>query len=137
MSLISAEQLNTTLDPKLWPTFRAVTEQANGALLSLYVPERLSYFAGHFPTQAVLPGVVQVHWVGELSRMFFDIEGFSELKSVKFNSMILPSSDVELDLQFSEERQSLRFQYTGNDPSNDKEQIKFSNGNMVFTNEGA
>lgn len=125
------------LDPKLWPIFSAVTEQEESVHLSLSVPQRLSYFAGHFPTQAVLPGVVQVHWAGELSRLLFDTEGFSELKSVKFNSMILPAYDVELDLKLNEERQSLRFQYTGNDPSDDNELIKFSNGSMVFTNEDA
>jgi len=134
MSLISAEQLNTKLDPKLWPTFSSVTEQEHSVHLCLYVPEGLSYFAGHFPTQAVLPGVVQVHWAGELGRLLFNVEGFSELKSVKFNSMILPRHNVELELKVSHERESLRFQYSGNDLSAGNRQIKFSNGSMVFEN---
>jgi len=138
MSLITAEELNEKLDSSSWPTILSLDTQPASAQLSFHIPDSLSYFAGHFPTQAVLPGVVQIHWAGELCKMLFSPSGFSELSSVKFNGMILPGHTIDLSLKFSLDRQSLRFEYTGESVGSDQtKNNKFSSGSLVFTNEVA
>ena len=136
MSLITAAELNDKLDSSLWPTVLSVDIQQDTAQFSLHVTSDLSYFSGHFPTQAVLPGVVQIHWAGELCKLLFDSSGFSELASVKFNSMILPRQTVDLSLRFNVDRQSLRFDYVGKSVDGDQTRDeKFSSGSLVFANE--
>lgn len=126
MPSISAEQLNQLFDSTNWPRFDHI-EQANELVRAqAFVPSTLSYFAGHFPEQAVLPGVVQVHWAGELAQRLFGLSNFRELKSVKFNNMILPEQVITLELKHSSAKGSVRFSYTSGDD-------KFSNGMFSFT----
>jgi len=132
MPLITAEQLNTQLDSTLWPMFSSVEAMDESVYLKFYVPNDLSYFAGHFPDQAVLPGVVQVHWAGELAKMLFGAHGFSELKGVKFNGMILPDQSVGLALSFRADRATLRFEYLGTKSDESSFAEKLSSGSMVF-----
>lgn len=64
-------------------------------------------FAGHFPTQAVLPGVVQVRWVREVLRAWEGRMGalsalppvmLSAIAQMKFVKPVTPSDTVELVL---------------------------------------
>lgn len=131
MSTITAESLNKQLDSNEWPLVESLEHFENGVEMALSVPECLSYFEGHFPEQAVLPGVVQVHWVGELAGKLFSDQNvsigyFSELKSLKFNSMVLPNTKLNLSLQFNAERNSLKFSYFSD---NDK----YSSGVLGFS----
>ena len=128
MSFISAEQLNAELDPAQWPEFDSITESDQQIRFALRIPDTLNYFAGHFPQQPVLPGVVQVHWAGELAQRSFAAHGFCEMKSVKFNSMILPGNTVTLSLDFQPEKSSVRFAYTDGD-------TVFSSGVLAFKGE--
>lgn len=132
MSLISAEQLNQSLDPTIWPRFDLIEGQDKLVTILLYVPDNLSYFAGHFPTQAVLPGVVQVHWVGELAKKIFTVTGFSQLKSIKFSNMVLPDQTLELTLKYAQEKGTVRFSFQSPD-SDGSQQMKFSSGMLSFT----
>ena len=130
MSSILAEQLNQSLDPHLWPRFDLVECQENVVTIAAFVPDNLAYFAGHFPEQAVLPGVVQVHWVGELAKKIFAVSGFSDLKSIKFSSMILPNQAIELTVKYAPEKGTIRFSYQA--PETDAEVLKFSSGMLSF-----
>lgn len=130
MTSISAEQLNQSLDPNLWPRFERAECHDNIVSIVAVVPDDLDYFAGHFPEQAVLPGVVQVHWVGELAQTIFSLSGFSELKSIKFSNMILPNQALELTLKYVPDKDTLRFSYQS--LSSDGEVVKFSNGMLRF-----
>jgi len=115
MPPITAEHLNQLLDPKCWPYFTDLeyTEENDDSVrLLANVPASLEYFAGHFPEQAILPGVVQVHWVGELAKSLFALEGFRELKSIKFSSMVMPGQDITIELKYSVEKATVRFSYT-------------------------
>ena len=89
------------------------------------IPDNLSYFAGHFPEQAVLPGIVQIHWAGELAKFLLNLEGFAALKNIKFNSMVLPNSQLTLSLKYNQVKQTLRFDYKS-------QSDKFSNGVLAF-----
>jgi len=96
------EDLSQQFNGDQWPVFNQVELIDGQVNLVLGIPENLSFFAGHFPEQAVLPGVVQIHWAGELGKLLFNIEGFAALKNVKFNSMVLPNSQIILhELLFS------------------------------------
>jgi len=76
----------------------------------------------------LLPGVVQIHWAGELGKLLFNIEGFAALKNVKFNSMVLPNSQIILNLKYTSDKQTLRFDYTSDSD-------KYSSGALVFNTE--
>ena len=118
-------QLNQQFDSRLWPVFTAVVTNVQAVQFDLIVDAKLSYFAGHFPGQAVLPGVVQVHWAGELARRFFACDGFSNLKRVKFNSVILPAAAVRLSLDYKPQTGLLKFSYFNEDE-------RFSVGTITF-----
>lgn len=130
MPLILAEQLNQSLNPHLWPRFDRIEGQDQVVTILAYVPDSLSYFKGHFPEQAVLPGVVQVHWVGELAKRLFNIDGFSDLKSIKFSSMILPNQAFELSLKYAADKGTVRFNYQSQ--NSEPEPVKFSSGMLSF-----
>jgi 3-hydroxymyristoyl/3-hydroxydecanoyl-(acyl carrier protein) dehydratase len=131
MFSISAEQLNQSLDSHLWPRFDLIERLENVVTIAAFVPDNLDYFAGHFPEQAVLPGVVQVHWVGELAKKFFAVRGFSDLKSIKFSGMILPNQLIELTLKYAPEKGTVRFSYQSSEDNDDV--LKFSSGMLSFT----
>lgn len=126
MPSITAEHINHLLDSSSWPKFEEIEVQHDLVQARAFVPSTLSYFAGHFPEQAVLPGVVQVHWAGELAQRLFDVTGFTDLKSVKFNSMILPEQHINLELKYSAEKGTVRFSYSNGDD-------KFSSGMLSFS----
>jgi len=130
MPSISAEQLNKQLDTSMWPHFLRTEIIDDGLLLSLKVPEDLSYFSGHFPDQAVLPGVVQVHWAGVLAKRIFGVRDFAELKGAKFNSMILPEQEVELRLLLNSDKRLVKYSYQ-------RGSEKFSSGSLLFRTGGA
>ncbi|GHA14579.1 thioester dehydrase [Arenicella chitinivorans] len=125
MPSITPEQLNAQLDAAQWPRFHALVQRSDQAIIELEVPDDLRYFAGHFPQQAVLPGVVQVHWVGELAARLFAVGAFTELKSLKFNSMVLPNTWLRLTLDFHAEKSQLKFSYA-------TQEQYFSSGVLVF-----
>ena len=79
--------------------------------LLMQINADLIYFAGHFPSQAVLPGVVQTHWAAEFAKHLFGLSGFSQLKGMKFNTMILPGTQINLILSLKPLPSSVRFRF--------------------------
>ena len=128
LTKLSQEDLSQQFNGDQWPVFNQVVLIDGQVNLVLGIPENLSFFAGHFPEQAVLPGVVQIHWAGELGKLLFNIEGFAALKNVKFNSMVLPNSQIILNLKYTSDKQTLRFDYTSDSD-------KYSSGALVFNTE--
>jgi hypothetical protein len=83
------------------------------AELTLQLDPDLVWFQGHFPGQAIRPGVAQIH----LSRLFaariWDFEpGSSELARVKFRRLIQPGDRVHLHLQRHVDKATLQFRFT-------------------------
>ena len=125
MQHYSAEKLNRQFDPLKWPVIEAIEYGDNRIQLVMSVGDSLGYFAGHFPDQAVLPGVVQVHWAGCLTQKLFAVDAFYSIKALKFNNMILPNRQVQLNLLWSQECHNVRFNYAWNNE-------QFSSGTLNF-----
>ncbi len=111
-----------------WPVLLGGTfsEDNTEAKFKLHVPANLHCFDGHFPNQPVLPGVMQIHWAGEVAKKVFNLSGFTALQGSKFNGMVLPDTHLDLSLQYKPEKQSVKYAYTDG-------QTKFSVGSLVFT----
>ncbi len=122
---LNPKQLNNELDSNLWPTFERFSGEVPSLQFELLINQSLNYFEGHFPEQAVLPGVVQIHWAGELAMRLFCCSGFCQLKSVKFNSVILPQTKVNLGLDYNDQSGKLKFSYFNSEQ-------RFSSGIMLF-----
>ena len=119
------EKLSLDLDSPQWPKFGNTESTDDGVALELLISPDLTYFDGHFPEQSVLPGVVQVHWAGELARRLFSCSGFSELVKIKFNGVVLPDTRITLILKFREELNRVDFEYAD-------EKQKLSSGAISF-----
>ncbi len=94
--------------------------------LTLHIPHNLYYFAGHFPGNPVLPGVVQTHWAIHHAReLFAGVGDFVGLEAVKFQHIIGPGAVVTLDLQWHRERSKLRFSYRSSHAQHSSGRILF------------
>jgi 3-hydroxymyristoyl/3-hydroxydecanoyl-(acyl carrier protein) dehydratase len=80
--------------------------------LSLEVPSNLVYFRGHFPGFPILPGVVQIDWVIEYVRHYFNLEcAAAAAMRVKFRQPIKPGDHLRLTLNYHSARQQIEFVY--------------------------
>lgn len=86
--------------------------EAGKLCLRLAIPETLGWFAGHFPTQPILPGVAQLDWVMAYGAELAPRMRFSAIDSVKFQRPIVPNSELELNLQWDATRSVLSFAYS-------------------------
>lgn len=65
----------------------------------LHVPADLPWFQGHFPTEPILAGIVQVRWAVDAARILTGrTEGPASVQQLKFKSPIRPESIVDLTL---------------------------------------
>jgi len=76
-------------------------------------PDDLFWFKGHFPTQPLLPGVVQLDWVVHYCEKLFAIKPTIEaIDIVKFQMPILPNDNLVLQINWLQESNKLQFTYT-------------------------
>lgn len=94
--------------------------------LRLLVAADLEYFNGHFPEQAVLPGVTQLDWAVRLGRQHFGYsEAVANLEVLKFQQLILPGQEVTLSISNNAAKAKLTFAY--NDGEN-----RYASGRIAF-----
>ena len=111
---LSMERLTSLFDNQdvKWPVELRQTNTDNQLQLTFYIPKELIYFEGHFDQHPILPGITQTHWAQHFGRQHFTIAGhFTRLEVIKFQSVILPESEVTLTLSYNPETQKLAFQY--------------------------
>ncbi|MCH1931068.1 thioester dehydrase [Shewanella sp. A25] len=81
--------------------------------LRLQVAADLEYFNGHFPEQAVLPGVTQLDWAVRFGcRHFGYSESVANLEVLKFQQLILPGQEVTLAISHNRAKSKLIFAYS-------------------------
>jgi len=95
-----------------WP--QIIDQQLIDRQLTLHcrIPAELIYFDGHMDSQALLPGIVQIHWAEFYGRKLLPVSGrFASLEVVKFNRILLPLDRVTIRLSFNEASGKLSFRY--------------------------
>lgn len=69
--------------------------------ITLMVTEDLPFFAGHFPGQPVLPGVIMLDWVICLAQQHLGINiAFDNLQAIKFKQVVRPPQAIQLHLEY-------------------------------------
>ncbi len=95
------------------PEVLNVLTRPAGLALKLRVPISLSWFRGHFPQCAILPGVVQLAWAVSYGEKHFGFEPVVErVVGLKFLRVIRPGAELELDLAWSDAERSLGFRFS-------------------------
>ncbi len=124
------QTISSILSGDTWPRLLNYKAEGDEVRVSLAISNDISWFAGHFPEQAVLPGVVQVHWATVLSRSIFasvlsECE-FKAVNNLKFKTVILPDQTIDLILQYKPTKSMVSFTYRSEDDV-------FSTGTLVFS----
>ena len=95
------------------PRRRLIEKLAQRAVFELVGPRDLLYFDGHFPSRAILPGVVQVDWVIAFGRECFDLPPiFRAIHGLKFHRVIPPETPFILELDHRPDKSALAFKIT-------------------------
>lgn len=93
------------------PEFRVVTQSGHVCILEMWVSPTAPFFAGHFPAQPILAGVVQVEWLVWLCREVLGIDrGFGGLEAAKFRRAILPGCRLTVALRHDPASQRTRYE---------------------------
>ena len=94
------------------PTIIAKRTGPNRYELDLVIASDHVCFAGHFPGNPILPGVVQVGWAVTCAE---ELHGFAagvqKLERVKFIHPILPGMHITLHLSVDSESKRVRYEY--------------------------
>jgi 3-hydroxymyristoyl/3-hydroxydecanoyl-(acyl carrier protein) dehydratase len=86
--------------------------QDNHVSLQFALEPEQSCFRGHFDGAPVLAGVIQLGWVmGFAEQKFHCPWQFRGLNSAKFQRLILPPVELQLDIEYLPQRQLLKFSY--------------------------
>ena len=82
---------------------KCLEKTETSVILEFSVPKTSDYFNGHFPGFPILPAVAQVDIVMRYVSEFFKIGvGLSEIKRIKFSSLIRPDMTLVLNLEKKE-----------------------------------
>lgn len=112
MNKLTPAELTQSFAADTGPEINTIDIKDAQITLGLSVPNNLSWFKGHFPEHAVLPGVVQIDWVGQfVERLFPTIGAFTQLSNVKFKTMVMPEAELNLELTYKAEKNSINFRF--------------------------
>jgi 3-hydroxymyristoyl/3-hydroxydecanoyl-(acyl carrier protein) dehydratase len=93
--------------------FSATEVTATTVRRRLRVASDQAWFAGHFPGEPILAGVVQVQLAVESARLLPGIAAQpSAIHQLKFKAPIRPDCELDLELQLDASRQTVSFRYT-------------------------
>jgi 3-hydroxymyristoyl/3-hydroxydecanoyl-(acyl carrier protein) dehydratase len=109
------------------PQIVSQTRQASSQRWRLFISADLAFFEGHFPEQAVLPGVAQLDWAIKLGCQAFNYPAaVASLEVLKFQQLILPDTYVDLEITHLAHKHKLTFSFSDGDK-------RFSSGRIAFS----
>ncbi len=109
------------------PPTKNLQRTLDAAQLELEIHKDLIVFDGHFSQHAaVVPGVALIDWAIKHGRSLFSFDlRFLRIEALKFQQVIRPGCDINLDLQWNAVKGALMFRY-------ESEQGVHANGRIVF-----
>lgn len=119
----ATSQSNKTV---LFPEILASETLNEGIILTLRIPDTLSYFIGHFDRIPIVPGVVQIQWAVHYAKQYLGLDKvFSHMEAVKFKELLLSGQPLRLGLHYCPETGKLIFRYHS-------ETAEYSSGRLYF-----
>lgn len=110
-----------------FPRILAVKQSPDSITARLSVDPDLKCFNGHFPSEPVLPGIIQTHWAVQIARAAFDFSLQPQrIKRLKFKQVVVPPQQLDLVLS-REKHDEVQFAFTSTIG-------KHSEGRLVFIN---
>lgn len=98
------------------PQISEVTLDANTVAMTIVIPRDLDYFRGHFPSLAVLPGVVQLDWALQYAKLYLDLApAWARTLRIKFRRLIRPGDRLILTVTYRSARDEIEFTFAGDD----------------------
>ncbi|BAJ04067.1 ApeI family dehydratase [Shewanella violacea] len=98
-------------------------------IFRLFIAADLPFFNGHFPEQPVLPGVTQLDWAIRLGCQHFGYpKNIATLEVLKFQQLMLPDSEVTLEISENKPKTKLIFRYFDGDK-------RFASGRLTLATE--
>lgn len=113
----------------------AFHESDEQVICDISLPKTHALFDQHFEAFSLLPGVVQVHWVGRVAERWFSAEQFLGLERFKFKEPILPGMAIQLVLNKAQKKSGdgvVKFEYLHHLRKSEKPR-KLSSGRMIFS----
>jgi len=113
-------------------------EDDTSAEWELFVPHQLFYFDGHFPGNAVLPGVVQISWALHFAKVLIGNQAcFQRLEAIKFQQIVQAGDTLCLSLMWKPDTGKLQFAFQGAQvhTMTQGERKAYSSGRIGFHND--
>lgn len=92
------------------PAYEVKEQSQDRAVACLAIPQDLPFFKGHFPSQPILPAVVQALWMQELAKDLLGVGLDGSVPSVKFTAPLLPGDRIEILLELKRDKGMLYFE---------------------------
>lgn len=125
----TTEAALTSLFDPVMPLPEWIEREPGHARARLDVKAGLAVFDGHFPQSPVLPGVAQVDWAIAIARQQFDMPARClRMEVLKFQRLVPPGTELELDLRWDPKRALLGFSYSSAAGQHASGRIVFADG---------
>jgi acyl-coenzyme A synthetase/AMP-(fatty) acid ligase len=107
---VTVAALEALFDDAAPPVSQWLARSSAAARVALFAEAGHPVFDGHFPQQALVPGVAQLDWAITLAREAFGVAmPVQRLEQLKFQAPILPDTAVVLALEWDVQVSLLRF----------------------------